>query len=63
MKEPWPYKEQTPRQELESCRGVGWGYFLVEAETGDVGLFDEAGIVTLGLVEGEGEVLDAVLGA
>ena len=52
-----------PRQEGESCRGVGWDYFLVEAEAGDVGLFDDVGIVTLGLVEGEGEVLDAVLGA
>ena len=36
---------------------------LVEAEAGDVGFFDDVGIVTLGLVEGEGEVLDAVLGA
>lgn len=41
--------------------GVSRG--LVEADAGDVGSFDEAGIVTLGLVEGEGEVLDAVLGA
>ena len=56
-------KHKTPRQEGESCRGVWWDYLLVEAEAGDVGLFDDVGIVTLGLVEGEGEVLDAVLGA
>ena len=43
--------------------GVGWYYLLVEADAGDVGLFDEAGVVTIGLVEGKGEVLDAVLGA
>ncbi len=54
---------KTPRQEGESCRGDGWDYLLVEAEAGDVGFFDDVGIVTLGLVEGEGEVLDAVLGA
>ena len=36
---------------------------LVEAEAGDVGFLDDVGIVTLGLVEGEGEVLYAVLGA
>lgn len=44
-------------------RGVGWDYFLVEAEAGDVGFFDDVGIVTLGFVEGEGEVLDEMLGA
>ena len=54
---------KTPRQEWISCRGVGWDYFLVKAEAGDVGLFDDVGIVTLGLVEGKGEVLDAVFGA
>ena len=57
---------KTPRQERQersSCRGVGWDYFLVEAVAGDVGFFDEAGGVALGLVEGEGEVLDAVLWA
>lgn len=43
-------------------RGVGWSQELVEADAGYVGFFDEVGIVTLGLVEGEGEVLDAVLG-
>ena len=36
---------------------------LVEADAGDVGFFDEVGVVTLGLVEGKGEVLDAVFGA
>ncbi len=46
-----------------SCRGVGCDYLLVEAEAGDVGFFDEAGIVTLGLVECKGEVLDAMFGA
>lgn len=54
---------KSPRQEGESCRDVGWGCLLVEADAGDVGLFDEAGVVTIGLVEGKGEVLDAVLGA
>lgn len=54
---------KSSRQERYSCRGVGWGYLLVKADAGDVGLFDEVGIVTLGLVEGKGEVLDAVLGA
>lgn len=63
---------KTLRQEGESCRGVGWGCLLVEAEAGDVGFllrkrqavnFDEVRIVTLGLVEGKGEVLDAMLGA
>ena len=54
---------KSPRQEGGSCRGVGWDYLLVEAEAGDVGFFDDVGVVTLGLVEGEGEVLDAVLGA
>ena len=57
--------EVTPRQERQehfSCRDVGWGCLLVEAEAGDVGFFDESGIVTLGLVEGKGEVLDAMLG-
>lgn len=53
---------KTPRQEGVSCRGVGCDYLLVEAEAGDVGFFDEAGIVTLGLVEGKGKVLDTVLG-
>lgn len=48
---------------MESCRGDGLDWGLVEADAGDVGLFDEVRIVTLGLVEGEGEVLDAVLGA
>lgn len=43
-------------------RGVGDGSGLVEADAGYVGFFDEVGIVTLGLVEGESEVLDAVLG-
>lgn len=48
----------------EACRGVGWDYLLlIEADAGDVGFFDDVGIVTLGLVEGEGEMLDAVLGA
>lgn len=55
-------KNITPRKEGESCRGVGWDYLLVEADAGDIGFFDEVGIVTLGLVEDEGEVLDAVLG-
>ena len=45
---------------------------MSEADAGDVGFllrkrqavdFDEVGVVTLGLVEGKGEVLDAVLGA
>ena len=54
---------KTPRQEGESCRDVGWGCLLVEAEAGDVSFFNEVGIVTLGLVEGKGEVLDAMLGA
>ncbi len=62
----------TPRQEGESCRGVGWDYFLVEADAGVVGFllckrqavnFDDVWIVTLCLVEGVGEVLDAVFGA
>lgn len=44
-------------------RGVGKGQGLVEADAGDVGFFDEVGVVTLGLVESKGEVLDAVLGA
>ena len=52
---------KTPRQEGESCRGVGWNYLLVEADAGDVGFFDDVWIVTLGLVDGE--MLDAVLGA
>ena len=63
---------KSPRQEDWSCRGDGRDCFLVEAEAGDVRFllrkrqtvdFDEAGIVTLGLVECEGEVLDAVFGA
>lgn len=54
---------KTPRQEGESCWGVGWGCLLVEAEAGDIGIFDDVGIVTLGLVEGEGEVLDAMFRA
>lgn len=54
---------KSPRQARISCRGVGRDYFLVKAEAGDVGFFDEAGVVALGLGEGEGEVLDAVLGA
>ena len=54
---------KSSRQERYSCRSVGWGYLLVKADAGDVGFFDEAGIVRLGLVEGKGEVLDAVLGA
>lgn len=54
---------ETPRQEDETCRGVGGDYLLVEADAGDVGFLDEVGGVTLGLVEGKGEVLDAVLGA
>ena len=44
-----------------SGRGEGWG--LVEADAGDIGFFDKVGIVRLGIVEGKGEVLDAVLGA
>ena len=48
---------------MESCRGDGLDWGLVEADAGDVGLFDEVRIVTLGLVEGKGEVLDAVFGA
>ena len=56
-------KHKTPRQQGEACRGVGGDYLLVEADAGDVGFLDEMGVVTLGLVEGEGEVLDAVLGA
>lgn len=47
----------------EFCRGVGDGCGLVEAQASDVGFFDEVGVVTLGLVEGKGEVLDAVLWA
>lgn len=54
---------KSPRQEGESCRGDVRDYLLVEADAGDVGFFDEVGVVTLGLVEGKGEVLDAVLGA
>lgn len=54
---------KTPRQEGESCRGVGWDYLLVEADAGYIGFFDEVGVVTLCLVEGKGEVLDAVRGA
>lgn len=57
------FRAKTPRQEDESCRGVGWDYLLVEADAGDGGFFDDVGIVTLGLVEGKGEVLDAMLGA
>lgn len=53
----------SPRQEGESCQGVGFDYLLVEADAGDVGFFDDVGIVTLGLVEGKGDMLDAVLGA
>ena len=62
-------KHKTPRQERFSCWGVEWDWGLVEADAGDIGFllrkrqsvdFYEAGIVTLGLVEGE--VLDAVLG-
>ena len=56
-------KHKTPRQQGEACRGVGGDYLLVEADAGDVGFLDEMGVVTLGLVEGKGEVLDAVLGA
>lgn len=61
---------KTPRQAGESCRGVGWDYLLVEAEAGNIVFllrkrqavyFDEVGIVTLGLVEGEGEVPDVVI--
>lgn len=57
------HSEKRPGKRGESCRGVGWDYLLVEAEASDVGFFDEVGVVTLGLVEGKGEVLDAVLGA
>lgn len=53
-------KYETPRQKGESCRGVGWYCILIEADAGYVGFFDDVGIVTLGLVESEGEVLDAV---
>ena len=51
---------------------MGWISFLVKADAGDVGFllrkrqavnFDDVGIVTLGLVEGKGEVLDAMFGA
>lgn len=56
-------KHITPRQEGESCRGVGWDYLLVEADAGDVGFFDDGRVVRLVFGEGESEVLDAVLGA
>ena len=52
-----------PQQERSSCRGVGWGYLLVEADASDVSIFDDVGGITLGLVEGKGEVLDAMFGA
>ena len=51
---------KTPRQEGESCRGVGRGQGLVEADAGDVGFFDGGRMVGLFFGEGEGEVLDAV---
>jgi len=54
---------KTPRQEGESCRGVGWDYLLVEADAGDFGFFDDGRVVRLVFGEGESEVLDAVLGA
>lgn len=56
----FPSLMKTPRQGGESCRGVGWIYLLVVTEAGDVSIFDKEGIVTLGFVEGKGEVLDAV---
>ena len=45
----------------EPCLNVGWYYILVEAEAGNVGVFDGVGIIRLGFAEGEGEVLDMVL--
>ena len=67
------YNEQRHPGKRVSLVGVmWWDWGLVEAEAGDVGFllrkrqsvdFDEAEIVRLGLVEGKGEVLDAVLGA
>ena len=56
-------KRISPGKSRASCRGEGWDYGLVEADAGDVGFLDEAGIITIGLVEGKGEVLYAVLGA
>lgn len=53
-------EKHIPRQECESCRGVGDGCGLVEADASDGGFFDESGIVALGLVEGKGDMLDAV---
>lgn len=50
----------TPRQEGESCRGVGWNYLLVEADAGYIGGLDGRGMVGLVLGEGYAEVLDAV---
>ena len=51
---------RTPRQEGESCRGVGWGYLLIEADAGYIGGLDSRGMVGLVLGEGDGEVLYAV---
>lgn len=51
---------KTSRQEGESCRGVGQGAGLVEADAGDIGFFDDGRVVRLVFGEGESEVLDAV---
>lgn len=53
-------KHKTPRQEGDSCRGVGWDYLLVEADAGYIGGLDGRGMVGLVFGEGDGEVLDAV---
>ena len=41
----------------------GYIHGLVEADTGDVGFFDDGRVVRFVFGEGKGEVLDAVLGA
>ena len=43
-----------------SCRGVGMGQGLVEADAGYVGGLDRCGMVGLVFGEGDGEVLDTV---
>ena len=53
-------KHKTPRQEGESCRGVGEVWGLVEADAGYIGGLDGRGIVWLVLGEGDGKVLDSV---
>lgn len=52
--------EKAPRQEGESCRGVGWGYLLIEADAGYIGGLDGRGMAGLVLGEADGEVLDVV---